>query len=93
MRQGGRADAMKESLPYKQHLLDAAEVTDAWRVVPRVMVAGYGYLVWEVTAWFQALPSPSDPQQWFLNVIWGAAAAVAKFYFDSGRNWRQETLK
>ena len=76
-------------LPHKQTLLDAAEVADAWRAVPRAMVAGYGYLVWEVTLWFMALTNPTDTQQWFVNAVWVAAAGVTKFYLDSGRKWRQ----
>lgn len=76
-------------LPHKQAMMDAAELADAWRIVPRGLIAGYAYLVWEVTAWFQALPTPTDPQQWFVNVVWGAAAMITKFYLDSGRNWRQ----
>lgn len=76
-------------LPHKQAMMDAAELADAWRIVPRGLIAGYAYLVWEVTAWFQGLPEPTDPQQWFVNVVWGAAAMITKFYLDSGRDWRQ----
>lgn len=75
------------SLPGKQTLMDAAEVADAWRLVPRAMVVGYGYMVWQATTWFQGLPEPTDPQQWFINVVWGAAAGATKFYLDSGRQW------
>ena len=78
-----------DGLPHKQAVMDAAELADAWRIVPRGLIAGYAYLVWEVTAWFQALPAPTDPQQWFVNVVWGAAAMITKFYLDSGRDWRQ----
>lgn len=76
-------------LPHKQAMMDAAELADAWRIVPRGLLAGYSYLVWEVTLWFMGLPDPTDKQQWFVNAVWIAAAGVTKFYLDSGRDWRQ----
>ena len=38
----------------KGHLA-IAEWIDAWRVIPRLLVAGYGYLVWMVVHWYMNL--------------------------------------
>lgn len=72
----------------KQRLLEAAEVADAWRLIPRAMLVGYGYMLWVTGEWFMALPEPSGPQSAYVSVLWGAAAAVTGFYFNSGRSWR-----
>lgn len=71
----------------KQLLLDYAEVTDAWRVVPRLLLGGYAYLVWYFSMWYHLLPDPTDNQKWFIGAIWAAAAGLTKWYFDSGRKW------
>ena len=49
------------NLPYKQWLLDAAEVFDAWRFVPRMLLFSYWswvmVTVGKVLAWYMTLPS------------------------------------
>ena len=40
----------------KAWLLAAAEGFDAWRVVPRLMLIAYGYLVWSLYSWYRAIP-------------------------------------
>ena len=32
-----------------------AEWVDAWRLIPRLMVAGYAYMTWEVIKWYMAI--------------------------------------
>jgi hypothetical protein len=32
-----------------------AELVDAWRVVPRLIAAGYGYMCWKVVVWYMKL--------------------------------------
>lgn len=73
----------------KQALLDYAEVADAWRIVPRVILAGYAVMVYQSQAWFFALPDPSAAQSAYVSVLWGAAAALTGFYFNTGRRWSQ----
>ena len=36
-------------------VLTSAELFDAWRVVPRLLVAAYGWLCWEIVAWYMDL--------------------------------------
>jgi hypothetical protein len=71
----------------KQQWLDAAEVADAWRLVPRIIICGYGLILWNADQWFQALEAPSTAQQFYINVIWGAAMGITAFYLNTGRKW------
>lgn len=61
-----------------------SETLNRWRVAPRVLVMLYGYVCWDVAAWFMALPDPSAPQAAFVSTIWGAAAAWFGLYVNSG---------
>lgn len=62
------------------------QLLNEWRVVPRLAVLMYGYVCWEVAAWFMALPDPNNAQSVFVSVVWGAAAAWFNFYVNSGNN-------
>ena len=39
----------------RRFYLSLAEATDAWRIVPRVLVTGYGYLLYKVVMWYMEL--------------------------------------
>lgn len=71
----------------KQKWLDVAEVLDALRVVPRIMLAIYTVLLLHVTLWFMGLPDPSAPQSAFADFVWGAAAVFTGWYASTGRKW------
>lgn len=58
---------------------------DAWRVVPRLLVAGYGVMVWRVAEWFMSIPDPTAQQSAFVGVVVGAAAAWFGLYVNSGQ--------
>ena len=72
----------------KRALLDAAEIVDAWRVVPRLLVVAYGAMCWRVAEWFMALPDPSGTQAAFVSTLWGGAAAWFGLYVRSGDHRR-----
>jgi len=61
----------------KQMLMDAAEIMDAWRVVPRALVTGYAILVVKVVIWYMNLePSiPSDLKP-FIQTASDASLAI-----------------
>ena len=61
-----------------------ARRVNEWRVVPRLLVAGYGWLMWDVAQWYMGLPAPSAPQAAFVSTMTGAAAAVFGLYCNSG---------
>jgi len=80
-------EVTKVTQDWKQIGLDAAEVVDAWRVVPRTIMFGYGWIVWHNVQWFQGLEDPSGFQMGFSQIIWGAAALLTAWYFNTGRKW------
>ena len=57
---------------------------DTWRIIPRVLIALYGWMCYTVADWFMNLPEPSMSQVTFVSTVWGAAAAWFNFYVNSG---------
>lgn len=41
----------------RQHILMLAEAFDAWRVIPRLMLMAYGYLVFNLYVWYKNIPT------------------------------------
>lgn len=62
------------------------ESVNAWRIIPRICLALYGYICWDVWSWFKLLENPSTQQVAFATTIWGAAAIWFNFYVNSGKN-------
>ncbi len=54
------------------------------RVVPRIIVGGYGYLIWDVVQWFMALPEPTTQQAALITTLTGVSVAVFGFYMQGG---------
>lgn len=67
--------------------LAIAERIDALRLVPRAIMAGYGWIVWETLHWYYVLPNPSAEQTAALGAVITAAGAATKFYVETGRKW------
>lgn len=40
---------------WRKTYLAVAELSDAWRIIPRLLVAGYAYLVYMVISWYITL--------------------------------------
>lgn len=57
----------------KAHLA-MAEAIDAWRVIPRAMVAGYAYLVYKVIDWYM------DLHPYFID---GCAKEITRCFVDA----------
>jgi len=74
----------------KQFFLDAAELADAWRLIPRAIIIGYGALTWEVVEWFMALPVPSTEQSLLVSAVAGSFSVASGFYVNSGRSWKDK---
>lgn len=68
----------------KQHLLDLAEIIDAWRVFPRLFLTFFLYVLWDVHRWYQTIAEFPDV---YVNVVWGAVGVITGFYVKSGRQW------
>lgn len=41
----------------RQNILLLAEAIDAWRVIPRLMILAYGYLVFNLYLWYKNIPT------------------------------------
>lgn len=72
-------------LPSKQMLLDASEVLDAFRVVPRLLLLATGYLVWHVINWFMGLEDPGTQQAALVTTVTAIIPAVIGLYQNTGK--------
>jgi hypothetical protein len=73
---------------WKIRLLDLAETTDAWRLFPRLIIAAYGWLCWDLSRWFMSLKAPTSEQMAFVTVILGLATPLIGLYLQTGRKWQ-----
>jgi hypothetical protein len=81
----------------KQQFLDAAEIFDSWRVVPRIVLFGYCWWVSHVTdqalSWYQHIPASERGVESaglvgaIITAVTGLAVWVFRIYTDGGRDW------
>lgn len=71
----------------RQALLDVAETTDAWRVFPRLFMFIFLTILTDTHYWFIRLEEPNGFHTAYVTAVWGAVAAVTKFYVNTGRKW------
>lgn len=81
----------------KDRLLSIAEVIDAFRVVPRVLLFGYCwfgyYVVSTLLDWYMALPVSERGLEaggfaaGVITAVTGLATAFMNIYHKSGRSW------
>lgn len=77
--------------------MDAAEVFDTWRIVPRVILFAYAYWTGWITdwliRWYEKLPAAERTNQVtaFVTIVlpgvFGLAVWVYKIYSNGGRDW------
>jgi len=77
--------------------LQAAEVFDTWRVVPRMMLFGYAWFVYAVTMklldWYINQPAvargveESAMVAAIFTAVTGFSPWIFKIYVENGRNW------
>jgi hypothetical protein len=81
----------------KSALLDYAEVFDAWRVVPRLLLFGYAWwlvvIVDALLSWYMRLPIAAQTVQ-ASGFCFGAITSVTtvggyvyRIYANTGRDW------
>lgn len=68
-------------------LLDIAETVDAWRLFPRAFLAMFYAILVDTHYWYLTLDVRGGYEAAYVTAVWGAVAAVTKFYVDSGRDW------
>jgi len=55
-----------------------------WRIIPRLLISGYAYLMFDIAQWFMALNDPTNAQAGFVSAMGVASAGVFNFYVNSG---------
>jgi hypothetical protein len=83
----------------KTRWLDAAQVFDTWRVVPRVVLFGYGAWVAYVTdstlRWYMHLPAAertleaSGLSGMIITAVTGLFPWIYRIYSDAANDWTQ----
>jgi hypothetical protein len=81
----------------KQKWLDAAQIFDTWRIVPRIVLFAYGWWAAQLTdwivRWYEKLPSGERTGQVtaFVTIVlpgvFGLAVWVYKLYGDGATDW------
>lgn len=65
---------------------------DLYRIFPRVLLAGYGYMAYKVAIWFMGLADATPAQAGFPSVVYGAAPFILNFYMQNGIDWERRRL-
>ena len=60
-----------------------AKTLDAWRIIPRLFLSIYMYLLYYATFWFMDLAEPSLEQSGLISILVGAGAAWFGLYTSS----------
>ena len=60
-----------------------AKMVDSWRVIPRLFLGVYVYLLYFATFWFMELPEPTIEQSGLISILVGAGAAWFGLYVNS----------
>lgn len=82
--------------------LEAAEVFDSWRVVPRLLL--FGYCIWvvhvtdQILHWYFLLPATargieaSGMASVVITAVTGLSAWIFRIYSDNGRDWSAQAV-
>jgi hypothetical protein len=60
-----------------------AQWTHDFRLIPRILTLGYGWMVWDTVQWFQGLAAPTTQQAALLTIVVGMAGAIFGLYTNS----------
>ena len=74
-----------------QKWVHLAKTVDAWRIFPRIFVAVYIILLYDVVTWFMELEEPNLEQAELVSIVVGAMAAVFGIY--AGTNKQSKAFK
>jgi hypothetical protein len=88
-----KTKAQEVQINWKYWWMSAAEILDAFRTIPRILVAGYAFLVWKVVDWFMSLPEPTTEHTFLVSTVIGGAAAVFGLYVNSGSSWDRKSAR
>lgn len=84
----------------KDKLLFGAELIDAYRVMPRIMLAAVlGFAAWyivEITMWYMGLPMAERTVEvsgfagLTIPAVFGLAGKMVDWYLKTGRKWTKD---
>jgi hypothetical protein len=69
---------------FRRLQLAIAEWLNAWRVVPRILIFGYMYLVWDVINWYKYSEPLTNQHTMLVTAVIGFAAAIFGLYTNTG---------
>lgn len=72
---------------FRRRHLAIAEMIDAWRIIPRVLIIGYVYLMYHIVMWYMTLPEPSTQHTAFVSAVIGVGTAIFGLYTGTGKKW------
>ena len=73
---------IKNDNPFQKFIF-IAQALDSWRIIPRLFLSVYMYLLYFTTFWFMDLPDPSFEQSGLISIVVGAGAAWFGLYTNS----------
>ena len=73
---------IKNDNPFQKFIF-IAQAIDSWRIIPRLFLSVYMYLLYFTTFWFMSLPDPSFEQSGLISIVVGAGAAWFGLYTNS----------
>lgn len=73
----------------RRFLESLANLLDLFRVIPRVLMLLYCWILYNSTLWFQALEDPNGAQSAFISVVYGAAAGLFGLYVGKDRQTKK----
>lgn len=73
--------------------MSIAEAMDYFRLVPRLILISYSYLMYEVVQWFMLLKAPTTEQASLIVTLLGVAGAIIGLYQSGGKTWTKEDFK
>ena len=68
----------------KQKYLDIAEIINAFRIIPRMLLVAMGFLIWAVVQWFMGVDDPSTQQTTLVTTITAIIPAIIGLYQSTG---------
>lgn len=85
----------------KETWLSVAELFDAFRIVPRILLVGYGILLYKTVTWYMMIApliidnkvlidGPTTQHAALITAVVGLGAAIFGLYSNSGRSYPQK---
>ena len=74
-------------------LKSVAEALDYFRIVPRIILVAYAYVMFDIIQWFMLLETPDTEQSLLVITVIGVAGGVIGLYQTSGKKWTKQDFE